>query len=225
MGLKERREVSVISTLLDNDSPKLTCVDFTITGLFTRKTAPMRLTRVVVLSSFPDGLTKTKADSELLAKWTHLKDLAYINRRAECLPVEILNGQDVPAALTSLEDEVRQGEKWDRRLTKENEDKWAIWLRELEGLAEFLIDRCIFSSRFGRLVTAQLHHFCDASTKAYAAVSYMKMQDDTDFVQSSFIMACTRLALLKSTTVPRQELSLRRHPQNLFTPTVATYKI
>ncbi|KAK8394294.1 hypothetical protein O3P69_006475 [Scylla paramamosain] len=111
VGLKERREVSVISTLLDNDFPKSTCVDFTITGLFTRKTAPLRLTRVVVLNSFPDGLTETKADSELLAKWTHMKDLACINRCAEHLPVEILIGQNVSAALTPLE--VRSGRDGD----------------------------------------------------------------------------------------------------------------
>lgn len=105
-----------------------------------------------------------------------------------------------------FQDEVRRGEKWDSRLSEENANKWAIWLRELEELADFCIDRCIFSPRFGRLVIAQLHHFCDASTKAYAAVSYMRVEDDTGFVQGSFIMARTRLVPIKSTTVPRLEL-------------------
>ena len=105
-----------------------------------------------------------------------------------------------------FQDEVRRGESWDKGLAKTNRTKWAMWLKELEGLVDFRLDRCLFTSRFGRLVSAQLHHFCDASTKAYAAVSYLRMEDDVGFVQARLIMARTKLAPLKSTTVPRLEL-------------------
>ncbi|KAK8391270.1 hypothetical protein O3P69_017129 [Scylla paramamosain] len=51
MGLKERREMSVISTLLDNDFPKLTCVDFTITvEMLIGQDAPAALTPLEVRS-------------------------------------------------------------------------------------------------------------------------------------------------------------------------------
>ncbi|MPC34332.1 hypothetical protein E2C01_027717 [Portunus trituberculatus] len=59
---------------------------------------------------------------------------------------------------------------------------------------------------FRRLVKAQLHPFCNASTKAYAVVTYIKLQDNTGFIHCSFLMACTRLAPIKAMSIPQLEL-------------------
>ena len=52
-----------------------------------------------------------------------------------------------------------------------------------------------------------LHHFADASQFAFGAVSYLRMVDSTDNAYCSFLMGKSRLAYIKSMTVPRLELS------------------
>ncbi|XP_045122632.1 uncharacterized protein LOC123511083 [Portunus trituberculatus] len=105
-----------------------------------------------------------------------------------------------------FQDEVRRKQGWDQKLTKENEEKWTAWLKELNAMNNFRIERCIFPSQFKRLVNAKLHHFCDASSKAYVAVSYLRLLDESGLVHNSFIMARTRLAPIKTTSIPRLEL-------------------
>lgn len=105
-----------------------------------------------------------------------------------------------------FQDEVRRKEGWDVRLTKTAEDRWVLWLAELQSMVSFRVHRYLLPPRFGRLVGAQLHHFCDASTKAYAAVTYVRLQDDLGYVHCGFIMARSRLAPIKTTSIPRLEL-------------------
>ena len=107
LGLKERRELTVISTLLNKDVRESTCVELMVSGLFIRKNTPLRLSGVIVVEAFPDGLAETKADPSLTAQWAHLRGLAPMNRHAERLSVELLLGQDAPSVLTPLE--VRRG--------------------------------------------------------------------------------------------------------------------
>ena len=52
----------------------------------------------------------------------------------------------------------------------------------------------------------QLHGCCDASTVAYAAVIYFRFSDGNGAIKTSFIMAKTRVAPIKQTSVPRLEL-------------------
>ncbi|MFW5444527.1 MAG: hypothetical protein ACKE51_09515, partial [Methylococcaceae bacterium] len=52
----------------------------------------------------------------------------------------------------------------------------------------------------------QLHHFCDASEKAYACVSYLRF-DDGNTVHIAFVMAKSRVAPAKQISMPRMELS------------------
>jgi len=44
---------------------------------------------------------------------------------------------------------------------------WQKWLMDLDQLARFQIDRCVKPKNFGRVKTAQLHTFCDASEEGY----------------------------------------------------------
>lgn len=50
-----------------------------------------------------------------------------------------------------------------------------------------------------------LHGFCDASTKAYAAVVYLVKETATS-ITVSFVVAKTRVAPIQSQTIPRLEL-------------------
>ena len=105
-----------------------------------------------------------------------------------------------------FQDEVRRREGWDDKITKEAEELWTTWLNELAEMERLHIARCIFSSDFGELVSSQFHHFCDASTKAYAVVTYVRLQDDVGNVHTAFIKARARLAPIKATSIPRLEL-------------------
>ena len=53
----------------------------------------------------------------------------------------------------------------------------------------------------------QIHHFSDASEVGYGAVSYLRFVDVDSKVHRSFVMSKSRLAPLKSLSVPRPELT------------------
>ena len=57
------------------------------------------------------------------------------------------------------------------------------------------------------MVFSQLHHFCDASEAAYGSVSYLRITNAESRVHCAFLFANSRLASLKSTSIPRLELS------------------
>jgi len=56
-------------------------------------------------------------------------------------------------------------------------------------------------------VSSQLHHFSDASEAAYGSVSYLRLVNEEGRVHCSFLFAKSRLAPLKSVSIPRLELS------------------
>eukprot|EP00731_Ephydatia_muelleri_P025594 Em0017g677a len=66
------------------------------------------------------------------------------------------------------------------------------------------LPRCYFGET-GQLDSVTLFGFCDASTRAYAAVIYMLSKTETR-VLSRFVTAKTRVAPLQVQTVPRLEL-------------------
>ena len=55
-------------------------------------------------------------------------------------------------------------------------------------------------------MTAQLHHFLDASENGYGTVSFLKLTNNADHVYCAFMMGKERLAPLKQTTIPLMEL-------------------
>ena len=78
------------------------------------------------------------------------------------------------------------------------------WLNDLPQLSGLTILRCMQSSTNptpDAPSEIQLHHFCDASELAYGAVSYLKIGD-----KCSLVMAKSRLAPIKPTSIPHLEL-------------------
>ena len=107
-----------------------------------------------------------------------------------------------------FQSECRTGKGWDSELETGNMKHWLKWLEELPTLEQFKVQRCLFPQGFEiPLVKAQLHHFCDASQEAYGAVSYARLVNNEGNIYCCFLYAKSRLAPIKTMTIPRLELS------------------
>lgn len=93
---------------------------------------------------------------------------------------------------------------WDQRLNSELAEKWSKFRSELKCLDELEIPRWL--NTLSTCQSIQLHGFSDASQVAYAAVVFIRVEDDNGFVQVSMVTAKTRVAPIKIMTIPRLEL-------------------
>ncbi|XP_078495514.1 uncharacterized protein LOC144750757 [Ciona intestinalis] len=97
--------------------------------------------------------------------------------------------------------------EWDERVSREDELTWNKWLKGLDELDQIRIPRCFKPPAFGRIISVELHNFADASKSAYGAVSYLRLTNRDGVVNCSFLMGKSRLAPLKTKTIPRLELT------------------
>ena len=95
--------------------------------------------------------------------------------------------------------------EWDTPLPEPYVTQHANWRHELPLLAERQQSRCYFHKGVSR-VTTQLHGFCDASAKAYAAVVYVRATYHTESPTCALVTAKTRVAPIKPLSIPRLEL-------------------
>ncbi|XP_054709121.1 uncharacterized protein LOC129218824 [Uloborus diversus] len=91
---------------------------------------------------------------------------------------------------------------WDEPIGKKCEEKWRRFYLELPQLSTFQIRRFVLCSSPSLI---EIHGFSDASEKAYCAVIYVKSSSDQE-VQVNILAAKTRVAPLKSQSLPRLEL-------------------
>ena len=94
---------------------------------------------------------------------------------------------------------------WDEVIPEELDGEWKLLVSDLKTASRLSLPRSYFSELTNPTVSATMCGFCDASTKAYTAVVYLVLKTETrSSVQ--FVAAKTRVAPLKSQTVPRLEL-------------------
>lgn len=105
-----------------------------------------------------------------------------------------------------FQDECRRKKGWDEPLTNQNDEAWKKWLEELKHVSNFRVPRCYKEDGLKELTHLCLHHFCDASEKAYGVVSYLRMVDNKNRVHCAFVYGKARVAPLKQQTIPRLEL-------------------
>ena len=94
---------------------------------------------------------------------------------------------------------------WDEIIGDAEFSLWLLWIRDLEKLKTFSIPRCYQLTNF-QIRTAELHIFCDASEKAFAAVAYWRFLLKNNLFHTSIIMSKSRVSPLKVMTIPRLEL-------------------
>ena len=105
-----------------------------------------------------------------------------------------------------LQDLCRMKLDWDEPIPEKLQDRWQSWLQDLPRLEELAIDRC-FKLNDEEVMSSQLHHFADASQEGYGAVTYLRIENSRGAVKCSFVMGKSRIAPMKSVTIPRMELS------------------
>ena len=94
-----------------------------------------------------------------------------------------------------------KGLGWDDPIPETSRQQWEAWLTDLTNLEQFK------PPDFNDIQRRELHHFSDASSQGYGAVSYLRQIDVNGGVHCSLVMAKSRLAPLKTVTIPRMELS------------------
>ncbi len=96
----------------------------------------------------------------------------------------------------------RMGLGWDEELPAEVARQWEKWAGELELLPQLRIDRCLTG---GAVEEAELHVFCDASGRGYAAVAYL-VTGKTGRRYARLVMSKAKVAPIKQLSIPRLEL-------------------
>lgn len=98
----------------------------------------------------------------------------------------------------------REGLGWNDPVSSELEREFLLYRNQLESLSNYRIPR--FYTSLNNVKSRQLIGFCDASPKAYCAVIFIRVTDHSNRVTSSFVCAKTRVAPIKTITIPRLEL-------------------
>ena len=105
-----------------------------------------------------------------------------------------------------LQDLCNQKLGWDDPMNDDDKERREKWKNQLSALPKITVNRCFRLVGFGELKIVELHSFADASQEAYGAVCYLRLVDIHDRMHCTFLVGRSRLAHVRSTTVPRLEL-------------------
>jgi hypothetical protein len=86
---------------------------------------------------------------------------------------------------------------WDEELPRAIAQRWEEWVADLPLLSDFAISRCVKPKNFGTVLTAELHHFSDASLAGYGTASYLRLTDDLGQVHCVLLIGKSRLVPAK----------------------------
>ena len=111
----------------------------------------------------------------------------------------------LPAKLL-IQEAWRTGCDWDSPLNSDMEKRWNRWLKNAENLASIRLPRRYHTGNVPAIET-QLHIFCDASELAFGCVAYLRLTFKDNSHQCVMVMAKSRLAPLKTISIPRLELN------------------
>ena len=89
------------------------------------------------------------------------------------------------------------GVDWDDNLDGTALASWNPFIVDLQGLNEIKVPRCYFRHTNDPPRSYQIHGFCDASDKAFAAVVYLRTEHKKGEVETNLIASKTRVAPIK----------------------------
>ncbi|GFR00893.1 integrase catalytic domain-containing protein [Trichonephila clavata] len=106
-----------------------------------------------------------------------------------------------------LQDLWTLGVDWYSELPPKLRHKWQQWSSEAEGLTEIKLPRFYLGDVNQELSSVDIHCFSDASKSAYGTILYLRFVTCNNKIETSFICSKSRVAPLKSLTLPRLELT------------------
>ncbi|XP_017490770.1 PREDICTED: uncharacterized protein LOC108378971 isoform X1 [Rhagoletis zephyria] len=95
-----------------------------------------------------------------------------------------------------------EGTDWDETVSPTTLDRWQNFTRNYQEINNIRIPRWV---SFSPTEKVEIHGFCDASEKAYAAAVYLRVEKE-DKVLVNLLLAKTRVAPVKTISLPRLEL-------------------
>ncbi|XP_035227029.1 uncharacterized protein LOC118199315 [Stegodyphus dumicola] len=140
-----------------------------------------------VNSSYPEVLTKRTLLSIIAKTFDPLGWLAPITVRYKLIMQRLWKHQF----------------QWDEKVPPDIECEWKQLTEDLLFIKSIKISRFLLVESDNQF---QLHGFCDASEKAYAAAIYYRSVLDTGQINVQLVIAKTRVAPLKTISLPRLEL-------------------
>ena len=103
-----------------------------------------------------------------------------------------------------MQDIWRTGIDWDSELPQNFRVEIERWYDDLVKLEQTVFPRC-YSKLIPEAENVQLHIFCDSSEKAFACVSYLRIQKGTH-IDVALVTGKSRVSPLKPLSIPRLEL-------------------
>ena len=113
----------------------------------------------------------------------------------------LLRGRKILQKITSLKD------GWDSQVPEDLAALWMAWRQQLPNLQVLAIPRCYKPNVFGSVKHQSLHLFSDASEIGYGVASYLRQVDINGRINVSMVFGKSRVAPVKSVTIPRLELT------------------
>ena len=117
----------------------------------------------------------------------------------------------------------KEGRSWDEPVSDTQATQHQIWRRDLSALKEVHLPRCYFLAE--EPSSSQLHGFADSSKEAYAAVVYLRATYPTLPPSIQLVVAKSKVAPLKTRTIPQLELCAANLLARLLTTTGQTLGI
>lgn len=145
---------------------------------------------------------RTIDNTAMTGKWTKRSILSHIARPYDSL------GWLAPAVVTAkmiMQDLWRSGAQWDDQPPATLLDQWESYYAALPDLNAIQVPRWLGLLKWKR-DSAEIHGFCNASQRAFAAVIYLRTKVTTEDTRSRLVAAKTKVAPLKPVSIPRLEL-------------------
>ncbi|GFV11806.1 integrase catalytic domain-containing protein [Trichonephila clavipes] len=100
-----------------------------------------------------------------------------------------------------LQDLWKAGLDWDDEISSDILNRWNRFQAEISCLKQIKVPRYVQTQNAKH---CEIHGFCDASSKAYSAVIYLRVVSDSPYL---FLMASkTRVAPVQTISLPKLEL-------------------
>ena len=113
----------------------------------------------------------------------------------------LLKGRKILQQITALRD------GWDTKVPEDLAQLWMSWRDNLPKLKNISIKRCYKPNNFDKVQNMSLHIFSDASEVGYGVACYLRQVDIEGRISVSLALGKSRVAPIKSVTIPRLELT------------------